>query len=129
VVLRGKIANASRLTCGPPADPLRDDPATTQSEINEHVDGVRWSFLYCDICRGKRSAYCHRSLVDADVAPAGRCEGSSSKLPNGGEAEASDAGHEVELGRWASRTLIGPKTMPPELMWTWFSWRICETGS
>jgi len=99
VVLRGKIANASRLTCGPPADPLRDDPATTQSEINEHVDGVRWSFLYCDICRRKRSAYCHRSLVDADVAPASRCEGSSSKLPNGGEAEASDAGHEVELGR------------------------------
>ncbi len=28
----------------PAGDPLRDDPATTQSEINEHGDGVRWSF-------------------------------------------------------------------------------------
>jgi len=27
------------------ADPLRDDPATTLSEINEHGDGVRWSFV------------------------------------------------------------------------------------
>ena len=30
----------------PQADPLRDDPTTTQSEINEHGDGVRWPFGY-----------------------------------------------------------------------------------
>ncbi len=28
--------------------PLRDDPATTQSEINELGDGVRWSFAHPD---------------------------------------------------------------------------------
>ncbi len=26
-------------------DPLWDDPATTQWEINEHGNGVRWSFV------------------------------------------------------------------------------------
>jgi len=32
----------------PETDPLQDDPATTQPEINEHGDGVRWSFGYWD---------------------------------------------------------------------------------
>jgi len=32
----------------PTGDPLRDDPATTKSEITEHGDGVRWSFAFGD---------------------------------------------------------------------------------
>jgi len=31
-------------------DRLRDDPAMTKSEITEHSDGVRWSFVSGDGC-------------------------------------------------------------------------------